>query len=200
MIRSLLQLIPNTITYEEYQKAFEANVKAGRTSGERQSEDFIRYTKLNLSRSNRVAKQVTLYPELEHVLGRSYARTYWVVFTEFWCGDAAQNLPILHLMAAASPGIELRLLFRDEHPEAFGRYLTNGSRSIPKLVAINAESGEEQYTWGPRPAVAQQMMLDYKAGKGPDTYEAFGEQLHKWYAENRGKDLQNEFLELLGKI
>ncbi|MEM9997992.1 MAG: thioredoxin family protein, partial [Bacteroidota bacterium] len=40
------------------------------------------------------------------------------------------------------------------HTDLIERYHTNGSHSIPKLVAFDGD-GTELFTWGPRPAEAQ---------------------------------------------
>ena len=52
--------------------------------------------------------------------------------------------------ADAVPGLELRMLRRDQHPEVMDRYLTNGSRSIPIVIVLDEEFRELGH-WGPRP-------------------------------------------------
>src|ERR671921_2574989 len=65
-----------------------------------------------------------------------------LVIAEDWCGDASNTIPIIAKFANAVPGIELRVIQRDQHPEVMNRYLTNGSRSIPILIALD-ESFQE---------------------------------------------------------
>jgi hypothetical protein len=75
-------------------------------------------------------------------------------------------------------------------------YLTNGTRSIPKLVAFDNE-GNELFQWGARPKAAQDLVSDLKTQGFDKKY--FLEKLHSWYARNRGADIEKEILLLLKK-
>ena len=66
---------------------------------------------------------------------------------EGWCGDGSQILPYLAKMAHESNNIQLKILLRDENPEIMDQYLTNGSKSIPKLISVDSED-EEIFTFG----------------------------------------------------
>ena len=72
----------------------------------------------------------------------------WLVLTEGWYGDAAQVLPVINKIASLSDFIDLKIILRDEHEELMNKFLTNGSKSIPKLVAID-ENKKVIYSWGP---------------------------------------------------
>jgi hypothetical protein len=118
----------------------------------------------------------------------------WLVITEGWCGDAAQNIPVIEKIAEANRGIETRYLLRDENPELMDRFLTNGSRSIPKLIAIDRKTLEILGTWGPRPELAQALFEQQKsAGLGkPEIIE----NIQRWYLQDRGRSLQGELADL----
>ena len=60
------------------------------------------------------------------------------------------------------PGLELRIVLRDEHPEVMDRYLTNGSRSIPIVIALDEEFRELGH-WGPRPRELQAWVMEQPA-------------------------------------
>jgi hypothetical protein len=143
----------------------------------------------------------TLY--LDSALAASAAKAtpqVWWVFSEAWCGDGAQNIPVLQKIAEASDGkIELRLLLRDENQDLMSRYLTNGSRAIPKLVSI-ADTGEELFTWGPRPLPAQQLMAEWRRVPNNRSFEDIEKELHLWYARDKGISLQKEMLSKLGSL
>ena len=110
-------------------------------------------------------------------------------------GDAAQNVPVLAAIAQASKGkIDLRIVFRDENLELMDAFLTNGGRSIPKLIQLN-EAWEVMTTWGPRPEVAQNLVMELKANA--ETVDNYAEQLHLWYAKNRSEELVKEITALL---
>ncbi len=73
----------------------------------------------------RIHKHGEIGPELRAVrLDSLDRRIRMVCLTEFWCGDAAQNLPFIQLLAENSPWSEIRYLFRDENTELMDRYLT----------------------------------------------------------------------------
>jgi hypothetical protein len=61
-------------------------------------------------------------------------------------------------LAELNPLITLRILFRDEHPELMDTYLTNGNRSIPKLVATTADLQHQLFTWGPKPQYLMELI------------------------------------------
>ena len=180
---------------QAYAALFEQVVAEGRTTGPVQTEDLVAYTKLNLSRWRRVTKTMKLLPEVEAMLKKAVPQT-WIVISEAWCGDAAQVGPIIANMAAASPNITLRMVLRDEHPDLMDRFLTNGGRSIPKLIAIDDASDELIFSWGPRPKAAQELVNAIRDANGGDT-KAAAEDLHRWYHADDTKSTQLELLPLI---
>ncbi|MEW6654984.1 MAG: thioredoxin family protein, partial [Bacteroidota bacterium] len=114
--------------------------------------------------------------------------------SEDWCGDSAQVLPYFAEIAKLNANIKLRILLRDKNLDIMDQYQTNRTRSIPKLVAFDLE-GNELYQWGPRPKAAVELIAKLK-GEGK-TKEEFLEQLHLWYARNRGVEILNELLDLI---
>ena len=60
-----------------------------------------------------------------------------LVLAEGWCGDAAQILPVINKIAEYSSLIDLKVVCRDENPELMDQFLTNGSKSIPKVIIID---------------------------------------------------------------
>jgi hypothetical protein len=113
-----------------------------------------------------------------------------LVIAEDWCGDASSTIPILARFADAAPGMELRVLRRDENPELMDRYLTNGSRSIPIVIALD-ESYRELGRWGPRPVALQAWVLENRlVVPKAELYP----QIRKWYARDRGETTLKEVL------
>jgi hypothetical protein len=117
-----------------------------------------------------------------------------LVIAEDWCGDASSTVPILARFADAVPGMSLRVLRRDEHPELMDRYLTNGSRSIPIVIVLD-ESFLELGHWGPRPAVLQAWVL---ANRPLVPKAELYPQIRKWYARDRGETTLREVLAIAG--
>lgn len=185
--------IEKSLSFAEYITLIEGLVAENKTTGTDHSEFMVDYTRLNLQRQRRLIKTTLLLDELRETLDSLQKKMVWVVLTEGWCGDAAQIVPVIAEIARYSDKIDLHLLLRDEHPEVMDAYLTNGGRSIPKLVCLEAGSLKELGSWGPRPAAAQQMVLDGKAMNL--SKEEFIQRVHKWYADNKTLDTQKELLE-----
>jgi hypothetical protein len=116
------------------------------------------------------------------------------VITEAWCGDAANIVPVFNQVELANPAIKVRFILRDDHLDIMDLYLTNGGRSIPKMVVLDAD-GKEVGTWGPRPAEAQALMDEWKALDMP--YKEKAEKLQLWYARNRTVAIQTELAALI---
>ena len=117
-----------------------------------------------------------------------------LVIAEDWCGDASSTIPILARFADTVPGMQLRILRRDEHPELMDRYLTNGSRSIPIVIVLD-ESFRELGHWGPRPSLLQAWVLENR----PLVPKAeLYPQIRKWYARDRGETTLREVLTAAG--
>ena len=115
-----------------------------------------------------------------------------LVLAEDWCGDASNTIPILAKLVDAVPGLELRVLRRDEHPEIMDRYLTNGARSIPIVIALDSEYREVGH-WGPRPAELQAWIM---ANRTVVPKAEIYPQVRKWYARDRGESTLREVLAL----
>ncbi len=186
------------MTYNEYTKYIitEINSTNPETLSESEKELF-EYKKLNLQRSSRIDKTYEVTNELKFEIQNVKDKQLWMVITEAWCGDSAQNLPFIAKIGATNSNIDLRILLRDSNPEIMDLYLTNGTRSIPKLVAFDSD-GNELFTWGPRPKAAQILMHQWKS-EGivkPELYE----KLHLWYGRNRGKDIESDFKEIIAEV
>ena len=117
-----------------------------------------------------------------------------LVIAEDWCGDASSTIPIVARFADAVPGMELRLVRRDEHPELMDRYLTNGARSIPIVIVLD-ENFHELGHWGPRPAELQAWVAENR----PHVPKAeLYPQVRRWYARDRGETTLREVLAAAG--
>ena len=117
-----------------------------------------------------------------------------MVIAEDWCGDASNTVPIIAKLVNQAPGLELRVVLRDENPELMDRYLTNGARSIPIVVALSDEF-EEIGHWGPRPAQLQAWVM---ANRATIPKAELYPQVRKWYARDRGESTLREVLEAAG--
>lgn len=183
------------MTYAEYIKLIDDLLMDGKTTGPNQSEELFHYGKLNRQRIHRLEKTTKLSDSIIEKAKNVNRKMIWLVITEGWCGDAAQNIPTIEKIAAESENIKTRYVLRDENLELMDRYLTNGGRSIPKLIALDAETLEELGTWGPRPQAAMDYFAEMKA-QGLEKPEMM-EKIQRWYLADKEKSLQSEFENLL---
>jgi hypothetical protein len=185
------------LTYQSYKILVDELVANNQTSGPEQTEERIAYTRLNQQRMKRVEKQFAINPDLLEVLQKPRPEWHWVVLVESWCGDGAQQLPALAAIAETVPTIELTVILRDENPEWMDTCLTNGSRAIPKLICMNAETNERLFTWGPRPLAILEQVLQFKDKNPGAAKEEIGTLVHSLYAKDRSQSLQQDLLQLV---
>ena len=189
-----------TLTYPELQALMEreaARASADLAAGRAVTDPHDAFLALNLQRMKRIDKTYRVPPELHQAIAALRRPQAWRVLTEPWCGDSAQSVGVLAAIAAsasATATIDLRFVLRDQNPELMDRYLTDGNRAIPLLVAFD-EHGSELFRWGPRPRPAVELFRLGKAEGLPR--EELLTRLHRWYALDRGRSVTAEIEELL---
>lgn len=191
------EYIEKALTFANYERLIDDLLAEGKTTGTDQSEARVGFTRLNRQRMKRLEKTVAVTDQLRTAAKNVERSMIWLIITEGWCGDAAQNLPVLEKIAGESDKIITRYVLRDENPELMDRFLTNGSRSIPRLIALDADTFGVIGTWGSRPAAGQKLFLDLKE-KGLSK-DAINEELQRWYNADKGVSLQVEFESLLAE-
>ena len=191
IIQSALQ---NSCSYNEYRTLVSNLISEGKSTGHEQSADLLHYSELNEVRMKRLEKTLKLDLEVEKALRNLKSKQTWLVIAEGWCGDAAQILPIIKLMSDASKNIDFKLVFRDENEELINLFLTNGAKSIPKLLLLD-ESFNLINHWGPRPEGAKNLIIEYKAKHGI-VDEAAKIALQKWYLDDKGISTMKEIVGL----
>lgn len=191
-----------TFSYEEYMALTEKLVAEGKTTGPNQSEAMAHYTKMNLARMRRLNKTLSMGEQLEAVVSGIKGKYTFRVLTEAWCGDAAQNVPILAKIVDAHPHIKMELILRDDNLDLMDQHLTNGGRSIPKLLVVDEETQEVVTTWGPRPEPVQEMVMERKhmddATRPP--YSEFVTVVQKWYNNDKTQTAQAELAAVLAEV
>lgn len=193
----LKKSLENTISYQEYKDLVKQLLSENKSTGPNQSEALTNYSLLNDKRMKRLDKTSKISDETATEIKKITAPQSWLLITESWCGDAAQNLPVINKMAELNDNIDLKIVLRDENLELMDLFLTNGGRSIPKLIALDQEHNVIN-TWGPRPTEATQMVADYKATHGAVDAQ-FKKDLQVWYNKNKGANIQEDFVNLLQK-
>ena len=190
-------LVDGGVSYPEFVQFTEQLIQENRTTGPNQSEEYLSYTQICLQRMLRCNKTSKVSDELARLMGRVNRPQVWLLITEAWCGDGAQSIPHLAKLAELSPKITLKIVIRDEHPDLMDAYLTNGNRSIPKLISVTADLQQELFTWGPKPKYLIDRYAAFKQNSEGRSYSDFLEEVHLWYAKNKQKDLEAEIYPLI---
>ncbi len=177
------------INWYEYLSSFEDILNRKLTKKPYDNEAYIEYVKLNKSRMNRWLRTGLLKGSTQQTIEKIREVQNWYIITEPWCGDAAHSVPFIYLLSELNQNIKLTLILRDSEPEWIERYLTNGSRSIPKLIVRN-NYDEDLFTWGPRPKECQLLISELKKQQISD--EDIKTRAQEWYNKNKGISLQEE--------
>ncbi|WP_343488097.1 thioredoxin family protein [Allomuricauda sp. d1] len=188
--------VQSALTYSEYRDLVSELAGNGATTGLEQKESLIEYTLLNNRRMARWDKTLKIPVEVTKKIKALNRKVLWLVLTESWCGDASPALPVMNKLSEINPNIDLKILLRDENLELMDRFLTNGSRSIPKLIVVDKQTEEVIGEWGPRPSVATKMAENYKKEHGVLTPE-FKQDLQVWYNKNKGQNILKDLVQLL---
>jgi hypothetical protein len=179
--------------YQTYYQLFEEIINSPTPKAPYTDAQYLTYTRLNYSRMSRWQKTLELNEHLVSELKKISEFQRWIILVEPWCGDAAPTVPFLVRLAAQNPLIQYDLQLRDQEPFLINSYLTDGAKSIPKLIVRDKEEND-LFIWGPRPKVAQQFVNDLKAAN--IDYDTLKTQLQNWYNKDKGVELQKELLQL----
>jgi hypothetical protein len=178
------------VSYEQYIHNFEADIALGEAA------PYHQYLPMNHQRVVRIYKNFAINADLQAKIEALEQPLHWLVISEPWCGDASQIVPVLARIAEASNGkIGFKIAYRDQNLELIDAHLTGTSRSIPKLVQLNADFNPLA-DWGARPQAAQDLVVALKSN--PETAATYSDELHKWYAKDKQTAIQAEIMALLG--
>lgn len=146
---------PPVLPVIEWKAVFESGSEYMHWLGAGESRD-------NQSAMENIRQSLVLEPHVAGLL-RALARPVHVVaIAEDWCGDVVRHVPVLQKMADTSSDIRVRYVRRDQWPDVFCRFLTNGGEAIPKFVFLN-EAFVECGNWGPMPEFCREIIARGKA-------------------------------------
>ena len=183
------------VTYTAYRTLIKKLLTQKKATGVEQTEDLFNYSLLNDKRMDRLDKTLNVSEETQNSINKLKNNFTFLVVAEGWCGDAAQIVPILNKIAEASSKINLKIVLRDENEALMNQFLTNGSKSIPKIIIVDNQNNVVN-SWGPRPSIATKMVLDYKEQNG--SLDAnFKKNLQVWYNKDKGSNTQEDLVKLL---
>ena len=192
-------LIQNSIhkasSYTSYRNLIKRLILEGKSTAKEQTDALLYFSILNDKRMDRLDKTLKISEETLNSIKKLKQGFTFLVISEGWCGDAAQIVPIINKIAETSSKIDLRIVFRDENEALMNQFLTNGGKSIPKIIIVDSNNNVIN-SWGPRPSVATKMVLAYKAQNG-SLDDKFKKDLQLWYNKDKGNSTQEDIVNLL---
>ena len=171
--------LSKAFSYQDYREQVATHVEYGTSSGPDKSEALSNYTLLNNSRMKRLDKTMKIEEDVLEKFKQYHKNVTWLVLTESWCGDAAHAMPVMNKLVEQAKNLDLKILYRDENKELMNRFLTNGTMSIPKLIAFDNETQEVINDWGPSPLMIMNKTKDFKAANATLTTE-FKKEIQIW--------------------
>ena len=167
---------------------FRERFYAGRTFSE-----VLARPKDNAALWDALYKKAVISPEIAARLRNTRGQWHLLALNEDWCGDSVNILPYVARLADSHPGIELRVLGRDDNPALMNAHLTGTSKSIPVVIVYDEESNEIGW-WGPRPREIQKWVIDEGlALPKPERYR----HIRMWYARDHGAAIISEILSII---
>lgn len=103
-----------------------------------------------------------LDPQVAGFLAALPRPVHVVAIAEDWCGDVVRHAPVLQRMAEAGAHLQVRYISREQHPDVFLRFLTNGGEAIPKFIFLS-DRFVECGNWGPMPDGCRELIARGKA-------------------------------------
>jgi len=194
--KTIQEALENAMSYTEYKTLMNDLLMENKSTAAIQEESLVEYSKLNQRRMKRWEKTLKITDEAEAFFKNYDQKMLWLVVSEGWCGDAAHGLPVLNALAELTPHIELKIVLRDSEDDLINQFLTNGAKSIPKLIMLKEENLEVIESWGPRPSTAAKLTADYKQEFG-ELDASFKEDLQRWYNQDKGQTTIEDLQALL---
>ena len=182
-------------SYSSYRNIIKRLILEGKSTAKEHNDALLDYSILNDKRMDRLDKTLKITDETFNSIQNLKRGLTFLVISEGWCGDAAQIVPIINKITETSGKIDLKIVFRDENEELMNLFLTNGNKSIPKIILVDSDYNIIS-SWGPRPSIATKMVLAYKAKNGILDAE-FKKNLQVWYNKDKGNSTQEDIVKLL---
>lgn len=189
----------DAMNYREYLDKVYALLEESHSEVSEEAEVLMHYTRMNTRRMELWNKTIVLLPEAENYFQSIDKKIDFLIITEAWCGDAAHVMPMMQKIIDLNENFSIKTIMRDEHPEIMDQYLTNGTKSIPIIVALQCIDDKyvELFRWGPKPMPMMKKLKDFKEGKLNVSKGTLLKETQLWYEEDKTNTIQTELTELM---
>ena len=140
----------NPLSFDQYMSQWRATNSLPLKGLDKIERRYRFYSKYNLERQERVeAEWIPSAAFLEAVDTLDGPLSFYFI-TDDWCIDSAYSLPLLQWVSNRRSDVRLEIGLKNDNLDVLDQYLTDGARSIPKLIIEN-HKGEIVAVWGPQP-------------------------------------------------
>jgi len=146
---------PPTIPLIDWKRVFESGLDYAAWIAAAESAD-------NRAKMEALRQAQELEPQAAAFLAALPRPVHVIAIAEDWCGDVVRHVPVLQRLAEAAPGLRVRYISRQQWPEVFVRFLTNGGEAIPKFIFLS-DAFVECGSWGPMPGPLRDLIARGKA-------------------------------------
>ncbi len=116
----------------------------------------------NREKMEALRKELVIEPQVAGFLAALPRPVHVIAIAEDWCGDVVRHVPVLQRLAEAAPKLAVRYISRQQWPDVFARFLTNGGEAIPKFIFLS-DAFVECGNWGPMPELCRELIARGKA-------------------------------------
>lgn len=116
----------------------------------------------NCDQMEALRKEVSIPPHTAAYLKGLARSVHVVAIAEDWCGDVVRHVPVLRAIEEQASNLAVRFITREQYPDVFVRFLTNGGEAIPKFVFLS-DKFVECGNWGPMPDACRELVARGKA-------------------------------------
>lgn len=177
------------LTSSEYRKRWREGLSRSRVGMSPEERKYFFYSKYNWERQQGVSERFEPSGAFREAVRALPVGARLLYLTEDWCIDSAYSFPVVASIPGLRGDIGLEIYIRDENLELMDQYLTNGGRSVPKLV-VQTSDGDDLCTWGPKAEklVALRMKLQQEGAGGPAIVNATSD----WYQKAGWLEIERE--------
>ena len=148
----------------------------------------------NQNRMEALRAEQAIEPHVAGLLKALPRPVYVIAIAEDWCGDVVRHVPVLQAIAAAAPNLQVRYITREQWPDVFARFLTNGGEAVPKFIFLS-DQFVECGNWGPMPNACRELIA---RGKACGDVAAARKKIHGLYdADTNRREVVAELVHLL---
>ena len=187
----------NPLSFDQYMSQWKDTNALPLTGLDKIERRYRFYSKYNLERQERVEQEWRPSPEFVKAVDSMAGPLSFFFITDDWCIDSAYSLPLLHWISSRRSDIRLQIGLKNDNLQVLDQYLTDGARSIPKLIIEN-QAGETVAVWGPQPEeirLIRKSLMDNNAEGSVVSGTTI-----EWYANSGVLEVEKELGQLFSSL